>query len=85
MLKKYLNNFLIVPVIAIIKAYQLLLSPILKTNCRYLPTCSDYSIAALKEHGLLKGFYYSLKRILKCHPLGGQGYDPVPKKTNKEN
>ena len=85
MLKKYLDNFLIVPVIIIIKAYQILLSPILKTNCRYLPTCSEYSIAALKEHGLLKGFYYSLKRILKCHPFGGHGYDPVTKKINKEN
>ena len=84
MLKKNLNNLLIVPVIIIIKAYQLLLSPILKTNCRYLPTCSEYSITALKEHGLLNGFYYSLKRILKCHPLGGHGYDPVPKKTNKK-
>ena len=83
MLKKYLNNLLILPLIIIIKAYQLLLSPILKNNCRYLPTCSEYSIAALKEHGLLNGFYYSLKRILKCHPLGGHGYDPVPKKTNK--
>ena len=85
MLKKYLDNFLIVPVIIIIKAYQILLSPILKTNCRYLPTCSEYSIEALKEHGLLKGFYYSLKRILKCHPFGGHGYDPVTKKINKEN
>ena len=84
MLKKYLNNFLIVPVIIIIKAYQLLLSPILKTNCRYLPTCSEYSIAAFKEHGLLNGFYFSLKRILNCHPFGGQGYDPVPKKINKK-
>ncbi len=85
MLKKHLNNLLIVPVIIIIKAYQFLLSPILKTNCRYLPTCSEYSITAFQEHGLLNGFYYSLKRILKCHPLGGQGYDPVPKKINKEN
>ncbi|HJL58487.1 MAG: membrane protein insertion efficiency factor YidD [Pelagibacteraceae bacterium] len=84
MLKKYLNNLLIMPVIAIIKTYQLLLSPILKTNCRYLPTCSEYSITALKEHGLLNGFYHSLKRILKCHPLGGHGYDPVPKKINKK-
>jgi len=84
MLKKNLNNLLIVPVIMVIKAYQLLLSPILKTNCRFLPTCSEYSIAALKEQGLLKGSYYSLKRILKCHPLGGYGYDPVPKKINKE-
>ena len=72
------------PVIIIIKAYQFLLSPILKTNCRYLPTCSEYSITAIKEHGLFKGFYYSLKRILKCHPLGEQGYDPVPKKINKD-
>ena len=84
MLKKYLNNLLIAPVIIIIKTYQLLLSPILKTNCRYLPTCSEYSITAFKEHGLLNGFCYSLKRILKCHPLGGHGYDPVPKKINKE-
>ena len=84
MIKKYLNNFLIVPIIIIIKAYQLLLSPILKTNCRYLPTCSEYSITSFKEHGLLSGFYYSLKRILKCHPLGEQGYDPVPKKINKD-
>ena len=84
MLKKYLNSLLIVPVITIIKAYQFFLSPILKTNCRYLPTCSEYSITAFKEHGLLNGLYYSLKRILKCHPLGGHGYDPVPKKTNKE-
>ena len=84
MLKKHLNNLLIMPVITIVKAYQFLLSPILKTNCRYLPTCSEYSITALKEQGLLNGFYYSLKRILKCHPLGGYGYDPVPKKTNKE-
>ena len=84
MLKKYLNNLLIMPVIIIIKAYQFLLSPILKTNCRYLPTCSEYSITVIKEHGLLNGFYYSLKRVLKCHPLGDHGYDPVPKKINKE-
>ena len=84
MIKKYLNNLLIVPMIIIIKAYQFILSPILKTNCRYLPTCSEYSIAAFKEHGLLNGFYFSLKRIFNCHPFGGQGYDPVPKKINKK-
>ena len=84
MIKKYLNNFSILPLIIIIKIYQLLLSPILKTNCRYLPTCSEYSITAFKEFGLVKGFYFSLKRILKCHPFGGHGYDPVPKKIDKE-
>ena len=84
MIKKTLNNFLITLLIFIIKAYQFFLSPILKANCRYLPTCSEYSIIALKEYGLGKGFYYSLKRILKCHPFGGNGHDPVPKKINKE-
>ena len=61
------------------------MSPILKTNCRYTPTCSDYAIESFKEYGLFKGIYYSLKRVLKCHPLGNYGYDPVPKKINKEN
>ena len=84
MIKKTLNNFLITLLIFIIKAYQFFLSPILKANCRYLPSCSEYSIIAFKKYGLVKGFYYSLKRILKCHPFGGSGYDPVPKKINKE-
>ena len=84
MIKRYLNNFLIALLIFIIKAYQFFLSPILKANCRYLPSCSEYSIIAFKKYGLVKGFYYSLKRILKCHPFGGSGYDPVPKKINKE-
>ena len=84
MIKKNLNNFLIRLLIFIIKAYQFFLSPVLKANCRYLPSCSEYSIIAFKKYGLVKGFYYSLKRILKCHPFGGSGYDPVPKKINKE-
>ena len=84
MIKRYLNNFLITLLIFIIKTYQFFLSPILKANCRYLPSCSEYSIIAFKKYGLVKGFYYSLKRILKCHPFGGSGYDPVPKKINKE-
>ena len=84
MIKRYLNNFLITLLIFIIKAYQFFLSPILKANCRYLPSCSEYSIIAFKKYGLVKGFYYSLKRILKCHPFGGNGHDPVPKKINKE-
>jgi len=74
----------ILPPIIIIRAYQLILSPILKTNCRYLPTCSQYSLESLKKHGLLKGGYLSCKRILHCHPFGGQGYDPVPEKGKKE-
>jgi len=62
----------------IIKAYKLLLSPILPPSCRYLPTCSDYGIQAIQKHGPFKGGWLALKRISRCHPWGGHGYDPVP-------
>jgi len=84
MILKKIQKFFIYLIVLIIKTYQLLISPILKSNCRYLPTCSEYTIIALQEHGVIKGFYYSFHRILKCHPFGGNGYDPVPKKINKE-
>ena len=67
----------------LIRVYQIAISPILGANCRYAPTCSAYAIEALKVHGSLKGGYLALKRILSCHPWGGHGYDPVPKKENK--
>jgi uncharacterized protein len=79
-----LNLIKILPFLLIIKLYQYFISPLLKTNCRYLPTCSEYTIIALKEHGLIKGLRLSLKRIFSCHPYGGEGYDPVPKKIRKE-
>ena len=63
--------------------WKILLSPIIRTNCRYQPSCSEYAIIALKEHGLLKGTYLFILRILKCNPFGGHGHDPVPKKTNR--
>ena len=70
--------------IKLIKGYKFLISPLLGNSCRYLPTCSDYSIEALKEFGLLKGILISLKRILSCHPIkflgGGDGFDPVKRK-----
>ncbi len=69
--------------IKFIKGYKYLISPILGNSCRYLPTCSDYSIEALKTYGLLKGSYLSLRRIFSCHPIkflgGGEGFDPVSK------
>ena len=77
MVSKYIS----LPLIIIIRLYQLLISPILGQNCRYLPTCSEYSIKALKEHGLFKGSTLSVKRISKCHPWGAHGFDPVPKKS----
>ena len=69
--------------IHLIKGYKFLISPLLGNSCRYLPTCSEYSMEALKTYGLFKGLYLSLKRILSCHPIkflgGGDGFDPVNK------
>ena len=74
--------------IKIIKGYKYLISPLLSQSCRYLPTCSEYSIDALKEYGFFKGLYMSLKRILSCHPIkflgGGEGFDPVKKETKEK-
>lgn len=64
--------------IQVIRAYRLLISPLTVPTCRYSPTCSSYAIEALEKHGLLKGSLLSIKRIARCHPLGGSGYDPVP-------
>ncbi|MBK6833260.1 MAG: membrane protein insertion efficiency factor YidD [Bacteroidetes bacterium] len=64
--------------IALVKFYQSAISPHTPAACRFQPTCSQYSIEALKKHGALKGGWLSLKRIFKCHPWGPHGYDPVP-------
>ena len=78
------NNILIYSLIFIIKIYQFIFSPLIGKNCRYLPTCSEYVIESLKLHGLLRGSLFAIKRILKCHPFGGHGFDPIPKrKQNK--
>ncbi|MBP6456312.1 MAG: membrane protein insertion efficiency factor YidD [Chitinophagaceae bacterium] len=62
-----------------IRLYQWIISPLLgPSKCRYTPTCSQYSIEAIEKHGIFKGFYLGLKRILRCAPWGGSGYDPVP-------
>ena len=69
--------------IGLIKSYRYLISPLLGHSCRYLPTCSEYSIDALREFGFFKGLFVSIKRILSCHPIkflgGGEGFDPVKK------
>jgi len=66
------------PFIALIKIYQWVISPILGPKCRYTPTCSHYALEAFKKYGPFKGFWLALKRIGRCHPWGGHGYDPVP-------
>ena len=77
-----INKYISFPLILMIRLYQLFISPLLGQNCRYLPTCSEYSVKSLKEHGLLSGSILSIKRISKCHPWGSHGFDPVPKKTD---
>ncbi len=75
---KIMLRILSLPFIAIIKLYQLVISPWLGPSCRYLPTCSQYAIEVLRKYGVLKGLWLTLKRITKCHPWGGHGPDPVP-------
>ena len=65
--------------IKLIKIYKYLISPFIGPSCRYLPTCSEYSIEALKTYGFAKGLMLSFKRILSCHPWGNSGFDPVKK------
>ncbi|RPI61721.1 MAG: membrane protein insertion efficiency factor YidD [Ignavibacteriales bacterium] len=80
-IKKYLDiilKLLAVPFILLIKIYQLLISPLFPSSCRYSPTCSHYTLEALKKYGILKGSWLGIKRISRCHPWGGSGYDPVP-------
>jgi len=75
---KTLLQILSLPFIALIKLYQWIISPILGPKCRFTPSCSHYAIQALKKHGLVKGLWLAMKRISRCHPWGGSGYDPVP-------
>ena len=72
-------NILTYSLIKLFKIYRFLISPLLGHSCRYLPTCSEYSIEALKNYGFLKGSLLSLKRVLSCHPWGSGGFDPVKK------
>ena len=71
--------------IFLIKTYQSTLSPLIGKNCRFIPTCSEYTIDAILEYGCLKGIWLGLKRILRCNPFSKGGYDPVPKKNYRRN
>ncbi len=66
------------PLIALVQFYQLCISPLTPPSCRFTPTCSQYALEALRKYGLLKGSWLAIKRLARCHPWGGSGYDPVP-------
>lgn len=75
---KIILQILSYPFILLIKFYQYVISPAMGPKCRFTPTCSQYAVTALQKHGLIKGGWLSVKRISKCRPGGGHGYDPVP-------
>lgn len=75
---KWILRVASLPFIALIKLYQWIISPILGPKCRFTPTCSNYALEALKKYGVIKGTWLTVKRISRCHPFGGHGYDPVP-------
>ena len=73
-----LRAALTLPFILAVRAYQVTLGPVLGGRCRFEPSCSRYSLEAYRLHGPLKGSWLTARRVLRCHPLGGHGYDPVP-------
>ena len=73
-LSELLTWLLILP----IRFYQRCISPLTPPSCRFTPTCSQYAVEALRKYGPIKGSWLALKRLLRCHPWGGSGYDPVP-------
>ena len=75
---KAILKILALPFILLIKLYQLILSPLIGPKCRFTPTCSHYAVEAFKKYGVFRGFWLSFKRIVRCNPWGGHGYDPVP-------
>lgn len=70
--------------IGTVRLYQRFLSPLIGKNCRFIPTCSEYMIEAIRIHGPLKGVWLGIRRIARCNPFGGWGYDPVPQKKTKD-
>lgn len=73
-----MRSLLVQPLLLLIRAYQLAISPMLGNRCRFYPSCSEYSMEALRRHGLFRGLWLSVRRIGRCHPWYPGGYDPTP-------
>ena len=81
---KALGILLAWPLLALVWLYQITISPWLGNNCRYEPSCSAYALEALRQHGAFLGTWLAARRIARCHPWGGSGYDPVPEKREDD-
>ena len=79
------RRWLALPLVALVRFYQVAISPWLGGNCRFQPTCSAYAIEALETHGAMKGGWLAIRRIGRCHPWGGSGYDPVPGSDSRKD
>ena len=77
-MQRKISQLLTYPFILLVRFYQVAISPLKPPTCRFSPTSSTYALEALKKYGLLKGGRLALRRIMRCHPWGGSGYDPVP-------
>lgn len=75
---KRFGQVLAIPLIIVVRAYQVLISPLFPPSCRFRPTCSAYAITSLRRYGIIKGLYLTVRRLLRCHPWNPGGYDPVP-------
>jgi len=80
-----LSQVVVFPFVALVRLYQIVLSPLLPNACRFEPTCSQYMVEALRTHGLFHGGWLGVRRILSCHPWGRSGYDPVPPKNHRKH
>ena len=78
-MKATLGRLLAWPLLLLVQIYRYAISPLLGRNCRFEPSCSEYTVEALKSHGAFRGSLLAARRIARCHPFGGSGYDPVPK------
>ena len=73
-----IRRFLVVLLLLPIYFYQRCISPLTPPSCRFTPTCSEYAVQSIRKYGPIKGLYLAVRRLLRCHPWGGSGYDPVP-------
>ena len=75
---RFLREVAVAQLLFPIRIYRRYISPLTPPSCRFTPTCSQYAMEAIQKHGPVKGLYLAIRRILRCHPWGGSGYDPVP-------